>query len=64
MCLKPIPWPLTGPYGDCTGPGDHRQPVNHGPSALDIWPNTPADCWTCLNCKALWLKDRTQPEAT
>jgi hypothetical protein len=68
-CLKPIPWPLTGPYGVCRE-GRHVASYNGGPglglytrsaTSSPTWaipPPRAADFWGCANCGCAWQELR------
>jgi hypothetical protein len=64
-CLKPIPWPLTGPYGVCHE-DRHVASYNGGPG-LGLYTCSedytllgpfPADFWGCANCGCAWQELR------
>lgn len=63
MCLKPIKWPLSGPYGNCTSTAGHTKPVNKGPCTLKLCGSKLADWWVCDNCHCAWLEERKDTDA-
>lgn len=72
MCVKPIPWPLKGPLGECVE-GDpevvsdgHVKAVKIGVSRLPVWKQgrfVVADAWSCLNCGCFWLEAHDNRES-